>query len=245
MFVQRMVSPVDDRESWTVLGDDGAPVAPIERYLAYLTQIERSPNTVNAYAHDSKDWFVFLGARGLDWREVRLENVGGFVAWLRRPSHLRDGAVSVLPSVEQHCSEATVNRELSALSAFYQHAARHGVDLGDLLRTWQPAGGRGSGWKPFLHHVSKSNPHQRRAISLNAPSKLPRVLTAVEAQAIMDATEHLRDRFLFAVLFDTGMRIGEALGLRHEVLFTGSLIPSTRHVGRIPFPSLPLCVLTP
>jgi integrase len=28
----------------------------------------------------------------------------------------------------------------------------------------------------------------------------------------------LRDRLLFAVLLDTGMRIGEALGLRHEAL---------------------------
>ncbi len=158
----------------------GAPVTPIERYLAYLTQIERSPNTVKAYAHDLKDWFVFLGAQNLDWREVRLENVAEFVAWLRRPPQLRDGTVPILPSVEHHCTESTVNRKFSALSAFYQHAARHGVDLGELLRTWQPAGGRGSGWKPF------------------------------------HACDHLRDRFLFAVLFDTGMRIGEALGLRHE-----------------------------
>jgi len=27
---------------------------------------------------------------------------------------------------------------------------------------------------------------------------------------------HLRDRFLFALLYDSGCRIGEALGLRHE-----------------------------
>jgi integrase/recombinase XerD len=36
-------------ESWTVLGDDDVPVGPVERYLAYLTDIERSPNTVRAY----------------------------------------------------------------------------------------------------------------------------------------------------------------------------------------------------
>src|SRR5699024_6585465 len=175
-----------------------------------------SPNTVKAYAHDLKDWFSFLSAEGLNWREVRLENVGEFVAWLRRPIHLRDGMVSVLPSVEHHCTEATVNRKLSALSAFYQHAARHGIDLGELLRTWQPAGGRSSGWKPFLHHISKSAPQPRRAIALSAQRKLPRVLTVAEVQAILEACDHLRDRFLFAVLFDTGMRIGEALGLRHE-----------------------------
>ncbi|MGO1665295.1 site-specific integrase [Corynebacterium variabile] len=216
MFVQRVLSPVDGVVSWTVLGGDGAPVAPIERYLAYLTEIERSPNTVKAYAHDLKDWFVFLDGQALDWREVRLENVAEFVAWLRRPPGLRDGTVLILPSARHHGTEATVNRKLSALSAFYQHAARHGIDLGELLRTWQPAGGRRSGWKPFLHHISKGYSQPRRAIVLSAERKLPRVLTATEVQTILDACDHLRDRFLFAVLFDTGMRIGEALGLRHE-----------------------------
>lgn len=216
MLVQRVVSPVSPLESWTVLGDEHVPVEPIERYLAYLSDIERSPNTIKAYAHDLKDWFTFLQAQRLDWREVRLEDVGEFVAWLRLPPSARDGRVAVLPSVEHHCTESTVNRKLSALSAFYVHAARHGVDLGELLVTWQPGGRRGSGWRPFLHHVSKSEPTRRRAIALKAPKKLPRVLGAGEAQTILDACEHLRDRFLFAMLHETGVRIGEALGLRHD-----------------------------
>ena len=115
MQVHRVVSPVSSRESWTVLGDDDAPVGPVERYLAYLTDIERSPNTVKAYAHDLKDWFGFLAERGLDWREVRLEDVGEFVAWLRLPLQARDGRVAVLPSVPHHCAESTVNRKLSAV----------------------------------------------------------------------------------------------------------------------------------
>ncbi len=210
MLVRRIVLPASALESWTVLGDDAAPVEPIERYLAYLSDIERSPNTVKAYAHDLKDWFSFLGIRGLDWREVRrevrLEDVGEFVAWLRLPPLARSGAVAVLPSVDRHCGEATVNRKLSAVSAFYQHAARHGVDLGDLLQTWQPADRRGTAWKPFLHHVSKGQPQARRAIRLRAPRKHPRILTVAEVQTILDACTRLRDRFLFAVLYDTGMR---------------------------------------
>lgn len=130
MYVQRVLSPVDSVESWTVLDGAGAVVAPIERYLAYLTQIERSPNTIKAYAHDLKDWFVFLSGQDLAWREVRLDNIAEFVAWLRLPSHLRDGTIPVLPTVGHHCTAVTVNRKLSALSAFYQHAARHGIDLG-------------------------------------------------------------------------------------------------------------------
>ena len=64
MLVARVVMPVSRRESWTVLGQDGVPVEPVERYLAYLTDVERSPNTVKAYAHDLKDWFASWPAAG-------------------------------------------------------------------------------------------------------------------------------------------------------------------------------------
>jgi integrase/recombinase XerD len=215
VLVTRVVSPVSLRESWTVLGDDDAPVEPIERFLAYLTDIERSPNTVKAYAHDLKDWFVFLADRGLDWRRVRLEDVGEFVAWLRLPLRARDRRVAVLPSVEHQCAESTVNRKLSALGMFYTHASRDGIDVGELLVNWQRGGSRG-GWRPFLHHISKSQPRPRRAIALKAPKKLPRVLSPAEVQTILDGCGRLRDRLLLAVLYDTGMRIGEVLGLRHN-----------------------------
>ncbi len=72
------------------------------------------------------------------------------------------------------------------------------MDVGELLTTWGPPGRRG-GWKPFLHHISKGKPQPRRAITLKAPKKLPRVLTVAEVQAILDACTRLRDRFLFAV----------------------------------------------
>jgi integrase/recombinase XerD len=83
--VQRVVMPGSGVESWTVLGDDSGPVEPVERFLAFLAAVERSPNTVKAYAHDLKDWFTFLAGRGLDWQAVTLEDVAGFVAWLRLP----------------------------------------------------------------------------------------------------------------------------------------------------------------
>jgi len=138
------------------------------------------------------------------------------VAWLRLPPAGRAGKVLVLPSVDAQVGAATVNRKLSAVSSFYQHQARHGVDVGELLVVWKP-GGRGS-WKPFLHHISKGLPQPNRAISLRAPRKLPRVLTATETQAILDACSRLRDRLLFGLLHEGGMRIGEALGLRHDDL---------------------------
>ena len=126
-----------DPQSWTLVDEDSAVVEPVEGFLAHLHAIERSPNTVKAYAHDLRDWFEFLDHSGVVWSRVRLEDVGRFVAWLRLPASARDGNVAALPTAESVCSEATVNRKLSAISAFYEFQQRHGVDLGDLLTTWQ------------------------------------------------------------------------------------------------------------
>ncbi len=213
MLVHPVVIPGSGTRSWTVLGDDDVPVAPVDRFLAYLTDIGRSPNTVRAYAFDLKNYWEFISFRGLDWREARLEDVGEFVAWLQLPPAGRSGEVAVLPSAAGHVGAATVNRKLAAVGAFYEHQARNGV-AGDLLAAWR-TGSRG-GWKPFLHHVSKGKPYRGRAISLKVPKKLPRILTVAEMQAILDACTRLRDRFFFAVLHESGCRAGEALGLRHE-----------------------------
>jgi hypothetical protein len=43
-----------------------------------------------------KDWFTYLAVHGGDWRSVTLEDVAGFVAWLRLPPQARDGTVAVL-----------------------------------------------------------------------------------------------------------------------------------------------------
>jgi len=217
MRVQRVLMPGSE-ESWTLLGDDHVPVQPVERFLSYLASAEKSPNTVKAYAHDLKDWFIYLAVHRLEWQTVTLEDVAGFVAWLRLPPDARDGKVAVLPTVGHHCSAASVNRKLAALISFCEFHARHGVALAGLLVTMQPAGRRGSAtsFKPFLHHISKNGPQRHRAIKLKASRPRPKVLTAGQAQAILGACDHLRDRLLFGILLDCGVRIGEALGLRHE-----------------------------
>jgi len=219
MRVQRVLMPGSGAESWTLLGEDHVPVEPVERFLAFLASIERSPNTVKAYAHDLKDWFAFLNRHGLDWRAVTVEDVAGYVAWLRLPPAARDGRVVVLATVEHHCAASSVNRKLAALTSFCEFHARHGERLGGLLVTVGPGGQRASTttYRPFLQHVVKGE-SRRRTVSLPAPTARPQVLTVAQVQAVLDGCVHLRDRLLFALLLDTGegMRIGEALGLRHE-----------------------------
>lgn len=66
-----------------------------------------------------------------------------------------------------------------------------------------------------MHHVTKGRPIPTRPVKLVVVRRSPRTLDAEQVVAILAACEHLRDRFLFALLAETGMRVGQALGLRH------------------------------
>ena len=113
------------------------------------------------------------------------------------------------------CSEATVNRKLSAISAFYEFHQRHGVDLGDLLTTWQRRKTHGGSWRPLLAHLG-SRPERSRRIRLRPQRRIPDTLDGEQIAAIVAACDRLRDRFLFTLLAASGLRVGEALGLRHS-----------------------------
>ena len=149
MRVQRLLVPVTGVESWTVLDDDLVMVQPAERFLAHLSAIERSPNTLRAYAHSLALWFEWLGLRERAWDAAEVEDVSEFVRWLRAPAD----NVIVLDVSASRRAESTVNRHLAAVFAFYDFHARAGVELAASLVAWRRVP-RGS-YKPFLHHVTK------------------------------------------------------------------------------------------
>jgi site-specific recombinase XerD len=198
----------------------------VDRFLGFLSSSEKSPNTVKSYAHDLKDWFSYLSGRGLAWDEVTLEDVAAFVAWLRLPPQGRDGTVAVLGEQAHHCGASTVNRKLAAVASFYRFHARRGAKAAGVLRAIQAPGRgyAGTAFRPFLHHVTGQNPQPRLAVKVTAARRLPRVLTAPQAQAGLDACGHLRDRLLLAMLLEAGLRIGEALGMRHEDIDIGGCL---------------------
>jgi len=197
-------------ESWTVLGEDGLPSEPAEAYLAYLAALEKSPNTLRAYAHSLRMWLEFLGGQQVGWREAGVEQVARFVAWLRAPAP----NVIVLDGGSPARTPATVNRHLAAVFGFYDFHARAGVGLAADLIAWRRTG-RGS-YKPFLHHLTAGKPVPVRPVKLAVPQRIPATLTSEQILTLLQACAHLRDQFLLSLVAETGMRIGQALGLRHS-----------------------------
>ncbi|MDQ6777077.1 MAG: site-specific integrase [Actinomycetota bacterium] len=207
--VRRVFLPARAVESFTVIGPDLRPVELVDEYLAWLTDCERSPNTVEAYAYDLRAFWTFLLARGLSWERVGVMELGEFAAWARRPAE----NVVVLADDAARLSPRTVNRMLSGVVGFYEFQARRGSSLAKdlIVRT---RSGRGS-YKPFLYGIARSR-QRGRAVRLPEQKSLPSTLSLEQVAAVIDCQDRLRDRFLFALLASTGMRVGQALGLRHE-----------------------------
>ncbi|MGP8209459.1 MAG: hypothetical protein ACLQVK_25935 [Acidimicrobiales bacterium] len=68
-----------------------------------------------------------------------------------------------------------------------------------------------------------------RPVELHVPRQAPRTLEPGQIVAVLAATEHLRDRFLLSLVAETGMCIGQALGLRHS-----DFVPHRREVHVVP-----------
>jgi hypothetical protein len=59
-------------------------------------------------------------------------------------------------------------------------------------------------YKPFLHHVTKGRPGPDEAGQAHGDAPVHRTLDAGQVAAILAAGEHLRDRFLFALVAEKG-----------------------------------------
>jgi integrase/recombinase XerD len=167
-FVARGVRmPSGGVVSWTVVGPEGRVVEVIDEFLGWLTGIERSPNTVEAYARDLGLFWSFLDGRGLGWDRISVVELGEFAAWARRPAE----NVLVLSEQAAKRSVSTVNRMLAAVVSFYEFHGRRGNELArDLVvRT---RSGRG-GFKPFLHGIARDRP-RGRSVRLPERQRLPR-----------------------------------------------------------------------
>lgn len=210
MLIQKGQLPDSNRPIWIVLDDSYLPIEPIQKYLRYLDSLEKSPNTVRVYAHNLKLFWEFLRDKQLDWRKINLEHLSDFIHWLRNPE---PAVISIQPQVSKR-SEKTINHALTTVCGFYEFQERLGVTDGVDAYRYQLQPGRK--YKPFLHHISKGKEVKTRLLKVKEPKTFPGCLTFKQIQQLVNACNRIRDKFIICLLYETGMRIGEMLGLRHE-----------------------------
>ncbi len=169
-----------------------------ERFLQYLSLVRGySPATVAAYGRDLAGFAAFAAGESPggepDWARLTARHVRRYLAELHR----------------QGAAKSSVARKLSTLRAFFRYLLKEGLAEAD------PTSGVRNP-KQEKRHPRFLNVDQAFAL-LDAP-KAMEAQTGAEARsgaaaAASEAAARLRDLALAELLYGSGLRISEALGL--------------------------------
>lgn len=147
------------------------------------------------------------------------------VAYRGRPQ-----VVSLEPAPARF-AESTIAVRVRAVLSCYTYHQLNGVDVGRELH--RITHGRGGSYKPLLEHIARRKGRRQAVIRVRQSRQVaPPTLTPGQIERICDACASwdddvrewrgsVRNRLLWSLLAETGLRLGEALGLQHRDWCTG------------------------
>ncbi|MGW7571868.1 tyrosine-type recombinase/integrase [Streptomyces tendae] len=233
--------PPGERRTWTVVGEDYKTVAPVEEWLEAHRRYW-SPNTVRSYATSLSQWWTFLEQRDETgkWNAVGVPTVAAYLSWLRNGRTVDH----TITTPEKGPEATTLEARLGALISFYKwQDAVNDVPVAAKILRGAPRRAPARGLLSHLDARTEPGPSSLVRVRTVKRRDRPPILMPQQVQAILDGCAtydpaagewvgNLRDRFLFALLAETGMRLGEALGMRiHEFVMGRG---STPHIEVVP-----------
>lgn len=211
MRVETVTTP-DGKTRYMLVGSDGEPVLPVMRFIKFKDNSGAARNSLRAYCQHLKLFFEFLEQENLDCRQVSIDDMASFMRWLQNPY----GNLKVIPvtPVTSPRKPATVNTVISTVLNFYDYLMRHedySVQLSERLKKTIPGSRRG--FKDFLYHVNKDKEYPAKILKIKVRRSRPKTISKKQVGKLIDACSNLRDKFLIQLLWESSMRIGEALAL--------------------------------
>ena len=160
-----------------------------------------------------KLYFEYLQEIDVDYRNVNINILSDFVGWLRNP-YENNKVVNLKPTKAKR-TEKTVNLTITVVTNFYDYLYRTEEIDNDMVNKLmkQVFTGGNRHYKDFLYHVNKDKPTSKNILKIKEPRRKIKTLTKEEMQKIYNATTNIRYEFLIKLLYETGLRIGEALSL--------------------------------
>jgi integrase len=205
----------DGKTRYMLVDSNHDPVMPVLRYLKFKDNGDTARNSLRAYCQHLKLYFEFLEQENLDYRQVSIDDMASFMRWLQNPY----GSLKVVPvmpvmPVTSPRKPATVNMVISTVLNFYDYLMRHedySIQLSERLK--KTISGSKRGFKGFLYHINKDKEYPAKILKIKVRRSRPKTLSKEQIGKLIDACSNLRDRFLIQLLWESSIRIGEALAL--------------------------------
>ena len=202
-----------EKERYFVADDNGIPIEPILKFIRFKDNTNYARNTLRMYCQHLKLYFEYLQQRDLDFQKVTIDDLALFVNWLQNP--YKSLKVILTHQVETARSPRTVNIIVNTVLSFYDYILRHeeySNNISDRLKKFVSTPSRN--FKGFLYGIA----HEQKKVTSNilklkVPKSKPKTLSKKEIRTLIKACNNLRDKFLLTLLYETGIRIGEALSL--------------------------------
>lgn len=207
------VKTEDGKERYFVADNNGLPIESILKFIRFKDNTNFARNTLRMYCQHLKLYFEYLQQRELDFQKVTIDDLALFVNWLQNPYK----SLKVIPAhqVETARSPRTVNIIVNTVLAFYDYILRHeeySNNISDRLKKFVSTPSRN--FKGFLYGIAyEQKKVTSNILKLKVPKSKPKTLSKEEIGTLVRTCNSLRDKFLLTLLYETGMRIGEALSL--------------------------------
>lgn len=206
-------SPTTERERFIVIDERNVPHEQVSEYLTVLALNGRTTGTLRKYAGHLANFLNYCQLLGVDWTEFDGRKMSSYVSELStKPfQHPTNGSVGFR-------TQATANEIARTVVDFLTFATEAGTVSRFITQQ--------------LHSESvvlvrdRNNSEaalvpiliNKRAHKLPEVKPPPVILSTKEVQEVLRVQLGARDRFLVSLLAETGLRVGEALGLLHRDL---------------------------
>ena len=191
--------------------ESGTPVQVVLNYLKFRDNQGMARNTLRLNCYQLQSYFTYLAEAGTSYDQVSIDDLAEFMAWLRNPLILTN---LIQFSFEPAHKEQTINETIDTVINFYEYLARSSEFkncLSEKLVKFVMNPGRH--YKGFLYGIADNRPVKSNVLRMPVPQREIRRISKEDTISLLDACTNIRDYFLLYLLFETGMRIGEALSL--------------------------------
>jgi integrase/recombinase XerD len=211
---EQALSARTDQPAWVVIDDDYVMHREANAYLAALRARDRSANTERIYAGRIALYLSYCSATGLDWKTPSVEALSGFLRHLVNEPLPPRGRTT---TTRRYRSKGTANAVMTVVCELLRFGAAHkwvpmevALAVSEPKFLTHPAPGFDIGERGQFRRI------QARTIKFAVPRGGYKWLTDDQLTQLVSTPTNARDRFLITLMAVTGVRIGEALGLRRE-----------------------------